>query len=53
MIKPDQDVIKSFAHVAQNVPRVVAFIAEWRDYELVRLPDIATPNQALEIVTLS
>ena len=38
MIKPTDDVLKAFAHVAQNVPRVGVFLAEWETIELDRLP---------------
>jgi hypothetical protein len=47
MIKPDSDVIKAFAHVSQNVPRVGAYLIEWCDHEVNRLPVTATGNQAV------
>jgi hypothetical protein len=47
MIKPDADTMKAFAHVAQNVPRVGAFLTQWRTTEVDRLPDTASTSQAL------
>jgi hypothetical protein len=47
MIQPDSDVLKAFAHVALNVPRVGAYFTAWRDHEVNRLPVTATGNQAV------
>lgn len=47
MIQPDSDVLKAFAHVAQNVPRVGVYLTEWRDHEVSRLPVMAIGNQAV------
>lgn len=47
MIQPDPDIIKAFAHVAQNVPRVGAYLASWYTHELERLPVTARDNQAV------
>lgn len=47
MIKPDADVVRAFAHVAQNVPRVGAHLEAWYRHELERLPNVARENQAL------
>jgi len=47
MIQPSPDVIKSFAHIAQNVPRVAAYLAEWEAHELTRLPLVARETQQL------
>lgn len=38
MIQPDEEVIRGFAHVAQNVPVVTKFMADWLKRELARLP---------------
>jgi len=38
MIKPDEDVVRAFAHIAQNVPAAKAFIDEQYRTELERLP---------------
>ena len=47
MIKPDEDIIKAFAHVSQNVPRVAAHLAECYRTELERLPSVASEKQAV------
>jgi len=47
MIKPDDDTIKAFVHVAQNVPRVGKFIAEQYNAELKRLPVTASDKQGI------
>lgn len=41
MIKPDQETLRAFAHVEQNVPRIGAYIAECYRTELNRLPLVA------------
>ncbi len=38
MIKPDNETIRAFAHVSQNVPRVGKYLEEWYSTELGRLP---------------
>jgi len=38
MIKPDEEVVRAFAHIAQNVPAAKAFIDEQYRTELERLP---------------
>jgi|TARA_Y100000310_G_C20699197_1_gene828098 hypothetical protein len=38
MIKPSDEVIRAFAHIAQNVPVVKAFLDEQYHTELYRLP---------------
>ena len=45
MIKPDTDVIKAFAHVSTNVPRVAKFFEEQYRTELERLPITASKSQ--------
>ena len=46
MIQPEEHVIKSFAHIAQNVPAVKEYINAWAEMELKRLPH-ATNNTAV------
>lgn len=46
MIRPDEDTLKSFAHIYQNVPRVVEFFEKQYRSELERLP-VATSNLAV------
>ncbi len=47
MIKPDEDIIKAFAHVAQNVPRVAKYFDECYRTELERLPTVAAKAQGV------
>ena len=47
MIKTDADTVRAFAHVAQNVPRVGAYLDECFKQELERLPDTSRENQPL------
>ena len=44
MIKPDADTVRAFAHVAQNVPRVGAYLDECFKQELERLADTSREN---------
>lgn len=46
MIQPDPQVIRAFAHIAQNVPAVKDFIRAQCKLEVDRLP-LATNNQAV------
>jgi hypothetical protein len=47
MIQPDPETIKSFAHVAQNVPRVAKFLEVQYRSELERLPQTAADKQGI------
>ena len=38
MIKPNEEVVRAFAHIAQNVPAAKAFLDEQYHTELKRLP---------------
>ena len=39
MIKPDEEVVRAFAHIAQNVPAAKAYLDEQYHIELKRLPN--------------
>ena len=39
MIKPDNEVIRAFSHIAQNVPAAKAYLDEQYHIELKRLPN--------------
>ena len=42
MIKPDEQVIRALAHVAQNVPAVKEWLDTWCAHETKRLPQVIT-----------